>query len=77
MLLEGICAECVELNFSTCQGHVVDLANLLVEYFQKKGYDLNKLHGSINFDYLNKMLAKGKEKGSLVDRLRARKKVAW
>ena len=71
MLLEGICAECVELNFSTCQGHVVDLANLLVEYFQKKGYDLNKLHGSINFDYLNKMLAKGKEKGSLVDTAKA------
>ena len=71
MLLEGICAECVELNFSTCQGHVVDLANLLVEYFQKKGYDLNKLHGSINFDYLNKMLVKGKEKGSLVDTAKA------
>lgn len=71
MLLEGICAECVELNFSTCQGHVVDLANLLVEYFQKKGYVLNKLHGSINFDYLNKMLAKGKEKGSLVDTAKA------
>ena len=71
MLLEGICAECVELNFSTCQGHVVDLANLLVEYFQKKGYDLNKLHGSINFDYLNKMLVKGKEKGSLVDMAKA------
>lgn len=71
MLLEGICAECVELNFSTCQGHVVDLANLLVEYFQKKGYDLNKLHGSIKFDYLNKMLAKGKEKGSLVDTAKA------
>lgn len=70
-LLEGICAECVELNFSTCQGHVVELANLLVEYFQKKGYDLNKLHGSINFDYLNKMLAKGKEKGSLVDTAKA------
>ena len=69
--VEGICAECVELNFSTCQGHVVDLANLLVEYFQKKGYDLNKLHGSINFDYLNKMLAKGKEKGSLVDTAKA------
>ena len=70
-LLEGICAECVELNFFTCQGHVVELANLLVEYFQKKGYDLNKLHGSINFDYLNKMLAKGKEKGSLVDTAKA------
>ncbi|WP_298073280.1 methylmalonyl-CoA mutase small subunit [uncultured Bacteroides sp.] len=70
-LLEGICAECVELNFSTCQGHVVELANLLVEYFQKKGYDLNKLHGSINFDYLDKMLAKGKEKGSLLDTAKA------
>lgn len=35
-LLEGICAECVELNFSICQGHVVELANLLVAYFQKK-----------------------------------------
>ena len=70
-LLEGICAECVELNFSTCQGYVVELANLLVEYFQKKGYDLNELHGSINFDYLNKMLAKGKEKGSLVDTAKA------
>ena len=70
-LLEGICAECVELNFSTCQGHVVELANLLVEYFQKKGYDLNKLHGSINFDYIDKMLAKGKEKGSLLDTAKA------
>ncbi len=70
-LLEGICADCVELNFSTCQGHVVELANLLVEYFQKKGYDLAKLQGSINFDYLNKMLSKGKEKGSLVDTAKA------
>ena len=70
-LLDGICVKCVELNFSTCQGHVVELANLLVEYFQKKGYDLNKLQGSINFDYLNKMVAKGKEKGSLVDTAKA------
>lgn len=70
-LLDGICADCVELNFSTCQGHVVELANLLVEYFQKKGYDLNKLQGSINFDYLNKMLAKGKEKGNLVETAKA------
>ena len=35
-LLNDICAECVELNFSTCQGHVVELADLLVAYFQKK-----------------------------------------
>ncbi|MEG2332900.1 MAG: methylmalonyl-CoA mutase family protein, partial [Bacteroides sp.] len=55
-LLNGICAECVELNFSTCQGHVVQLAEILVAYFQKKDYDVKKLQGSINFDFLNKML---------------------
>ena len=64
-LLKDICAECVELNFSTCQGHVVELAGLLVAYFRKKGYDLTKLQGSINYDYFNKMLAKGKEKGDM------------
>ena len=65
-LLKDICAECVELNFSTCQGHVVELAGLLVAYFQKHGYDLTKLQGSINYDYFDKMLAKGKEKGDMV-----------
>ena len=29
-LLNDICAECIELNFSTCQGHTVELAKLLV-----------------------------------------------
>ena len=66
-LLEGICADCVELNFTTCQGHVVELAQILVAYFQKKGYDLTKLQGSINYDYLDTMLVKGKEKGDLAE----------
>ena len=70
-LLKDICAECVELNFSTCQGHVVELATLLVAYFEKKGYDLSKLQGSINYDYFNKMLAKGKEKGNVVETAKA------
>ena len=39
-LLNDIQAECVELNFSTCQGHVVELANLLVAYFRKKDYKI-------------------------------------
>ena len=65
-LLKDICADCVELNFSTCQGHVVEMAGLLVAYFQQKDYDLSKLQGSINYDYFNKMLAKGKEKGDFV-----------
>ncbi len=70
-LLEGICAEAVELNFSTCQGHVVELAELLVSYFQKKDYDLSKLQGSINYDFFNKMLTKGKEKGDMVQTAKA------
>ena len=60
-LLNGICAECVELNFSTCQGATVMLANLLVDYFTKKGYDLATLKGSINYDPMGKMLCKGKD----------------
>lgn len=65
-LLKDICAECVELNFSTCQGHVVELAELLVAYFRKKDYDLSKLQGSIDYDFFNKMLTKGKEKGDVL-----------
>ena len=65
-LLEGICADCVELNFYTCQGHVAELAEMLVAYFTKKGYDLTKLKGSIGYDFFDKMLAKGKEKGDMV-----------
>lgn len=58
-LVKYLCG-CIELNFSTCQGHVVELANLLVAYFQKD-YD-EKLQGSINFDYFNKMLSRGRKK---------------
>lgn len=65
-LLKDICADCIELNFSTCQGHVVELANLLVDYFKKQDYELAKLQGSINFDYFGKMLTRGKEKGDLI-----------
>lgn len=65
-LLNDICAECVELNFSTCQGHTVELAKLLVEYFGKKGYDLTKLQGSVNYDPMGKMMAKGKDLSNFV-----------
>lgn len=60
-LLKGINAECVELNFSVCQKHVVEFAGLLVAYYKKMNYDATKLIGSINYDPLNKMLSKGKE----------------
>ena len=61
-LLKDIKADCVELNFSTCQGHVVELVQLLVACFKKHGYDLSKLRGSIAYDPLGKMLSKGKER---------------
>ena len=46
-LLAGINAEAVELNFSTCVKHAAQLAEILVAYFKKQGYDLNKCEGSI------------------------------
>ncbi len=60
-LLEGIYAECIELNFSTCPKHTVELAKLLVSYFNEKGYDPAKLVGSIQYDPMEKMLSKGKD----------------
>lgn len=70
-LLNDINPENVELNFSTCQGHVVELAQLLVAYFTKKGYDAKKMQGSINYDPFNKMLTKGKEKGDFIETAKA------
>ena len=60
-LLEGIYVECVELNFCTCQCKALELAQILVAYFQKKGADAQKIEGSISFDPLEKMITKGKD----------------
>lgn len=60
-LLEGIECECVEINFSTCQCHTLELAKLVVAYYESKGYDKEKLVGSFDFDPLQKMLLKGKD----------------
>ena len=60
-LLNNIRCDIVEVNFSTCPSHVLDLANILVAYFEKKNYDKEKVVGSINFDPLVKMVMKGKD----------------
>lgn len=65
-LLEGIYCECVELNFTTCQRHTVELAQLLTEYFKEKGYNPEKLYGSVNFDPIGKMLQKGKDVSPII-----------
>jgi methylmalonyl-CoA mutase len=65
-LLDGIYAECVELNFKTCQRHSLELAKLLVAYFQQKGCDKAKIVGSICFDPIEKILCDGKDRASLI-----------
>ena len=67
VLLKDICCECVELNFSTCQRHTVQLAKILVGYFKEKGYNPEKIQGSVNFDPISKMLKKGKDLTSVID----------
>ena len=65
-LLDGIYAECVELNFITCQRHCAELAEILVAYFAEKGLDKDKVHGSISFDPLEKFVTKGKDTSALL-----------
>lgn len=60
-LLDGIYCDCVELNFCTCKRHSVELAQLLVSYFEAKGYDKEKIVGSIDWDPMEKIVMKGKE----------------
>ena len=70
-LLDGIYAECVELNFVTCQRKAVELAQILVAYFQKKGVDPTKVEGSISFDPIEKMLTKGKDTSAVLAEAKA------
>ena len=60
-LLEGIECECVELNFSTCQRKSLELAKILVAYFEKKGYDKEKIVGSIDWDPMHRIVMRGKD----------------
>ena len=60
-LLDGIYCDCIEINFATCPRHSVELAEILVAYFEKKGYDKAKVVGSIEFDPMAKMVMKGKD----------------
>ena len=65
-LLDGIFCDCVELNFSTCKRHSVELAEILVDYFQEKGYDKEKIVASIDWDPIEKIVVKGKDAEALL-----------
>ena len=60
-LLDGIYCDCIEINFATCPRHSIELAEILVAYFAEKGYDKEKVVGSIEFDPMAKMVMKGKD----------------
>ncbi len=60
-LLDGIYCDVVEVNFNTCKRHSVELAQILVAYFEKKGYDKEKIVGSIDWDPIEKIVVDGKD----------------
>ncbi len=60
-LLKNIVAESCELNFGICISAAAELAKILTAYFKSQNADVTKLHGSINFDPMNRMMQVGKE----------------
>ena len=66
-LLNGICPECVELNFNTCLCKAEKLIGILAEYFTSKGVDLTKCAGSVNYDPFKKPLIKGHKNENWVE----------
>ncbi|MCD7851825.1 MAG: methylmalonyl-CoA mutase small subunit [Parabacteroides sp.] len=66
-LLNGICPECVELNFNTCLCKAEKLIGILAEYFTSRGADLTKCAGSVNYDPFKKPLIKGHKNENWVE----------
>ena len=65
-LLKDIRLDCVEVSYRTCQRHVLQLADLLVAYIEKMGYDKEQIVGGIGFDPIERMLMKGKDSTMLL-----------
>ena len=68
-LLDGILLDCVEVSYRTCQRHVVELTDILLDYFQEKGYKKDTLVGGIGFDPIERMLMKGKDTTMLLPQM--------
>ena len=60
-LLDGLYLDIIEVSYRTCPKKALLLADILVEYFEKKGYDKEKIVGGLGFDPIDKMLQKGKD----------------
>ena len=65
-LLKGIACDCIELNFSTCKRHSVELAQFLIAYFEEKGYEKDRIVASISWDPIEKTVMDGKNIDALL-----------
>lgn len=70
-LLNGIDAEQIELNFAVCAKRTVDFAQLLAEYYKAQGVDLQKVHGSIEYDPIGKELTRAKVLEGYIDNIKS------
>lgn len=59
-LLDGIDAEKVELSFNVCVNKTMVFAAMLVDYYKERGFDLEKVRGTIEYDPIGKELLTGK-----------------
>ncbi len=59
ILLDGISADKVELNFNTCISKIKDLAEMVVAYITSLNLNLLECHGSIGYDPFRLILKKG------------------
>ncbi|MBR6190183.1 MAG: methylmalonyl-CoA mutase small subunit [Prevotella sp.] len=65
-LLKDIRLDIVEVSYRACLRHALELADLLVAYFEKMGYDKEKIVGGVGFDPIERMLMKGKDSSFLL-----------
>ena len=68
-LLKDIRLDCIEVSYRTCPRHALELAEILVAYFEKQGYDKEKIVGGVGFDPIDKMLQKGKDTTPMLQNL--------
>ena len=68
-LLKDIRLDIVEVSYRTCPCHVLELAEILKAYFEKKGYDNEKIVGGVGFDPIDKMIQKGKDTSKVLAKL--------
>ncbi len=58
-LFEGVCLESIEINISASAKDIVNVTELFTAYAKTKGYKVENIKGSINFDTLGALLKKG------------------